>query len=245
MSKKSERPETRLLRVAKRRIAWGGVQGAEIRKLAELAGTSTSRFHEFYRKRDELLAKVFDDGWQQVQISIAERIAKQPPVGIEDFITAIIEGALDAFERYPDDVGAMIVLGLTTVGQPVRKRLRSTTGFAWYVKIAETLEREFKLRLPPEEVTVALEILFGAVIRKMLLLTPMYRKKHKLENTDREVFTRLMRRVALTLFEQSTFTTSVDINSGRSPEESDDRFSLDLEGPSEEEILADFEYGIY
>lgn len=197
------RPEQRLLDAAKKKIARQGIHGAEIRTIARLAGTSTSRFHDFYQCRDNLLAKVFDDGWKLMESHISLRLINSRP-GVENKVEAVVNGVLDALEEDPDAVGATIVLGLTTIGQPVRKMLKSTPGFLRYQGLAEGLAPQFAARVPPNEVPEVIEILFGGISRRLFMLTPMCEKRAgKRPPFQREAFLRVIRRMMAGLLHNS------------------------------------------
>ena len=187
------RPEERMLRWAIHEIAHNGEHAAEIREIAKLAKTSTSRFHEFFRCRDELLAAVFDRGWQIIERRISERVlACLPTQDVVNIAIGVVEAVLDSMEdeKERDSVSAAIVLGLTCLGQPVFKQLKEAPAYQRYRKISGQLRAALSKFIPQDEAEEALELIFGAIVRRLLMLTPLFRKDKPF---DRAVFLRVVR----------------------------------------------------
>jgi len=191
------RPEKRLLDTAKREIASKGLEGLDVRTLARESGTSTSQFHDLYQRQENLLAAVFDDGWIILERSISKRLFTPSP-NVEAVVEAIIEGILDAFDEDRDSVSATVLIGVSTVGYPMRPRLKQTPSYKRFAEIVSGLTNELRKRLPANEVRDCLEILFGATVRRVLLLTPLY-SSDPAQVFDREIFVRTMRRVTRSL----------------------------------------------
>lgn len=111
---------------------------------------------------------------------------------MEGTILAVISGVLDALDEDPDAVGATIVLGLTTIGQPVRERLKESPGFVRYQGMAAGLSAQLAGHLPEAEASEAVELIFGGVTRRLFLLTPMCSKKNQ-KPFDRDAFLNVVR----------------------------------------------------
>lgn len=188
------RPEDRLRSAATRLIAHGGLHTVEIRRLAKEARTSTSQFHNFFGCRDNILADVFNEGWLFLEGHAARRLIT-PRANLADVVEAIAEGLLDAFEEDIERASATLILGFTTIDQPIRDRLRETPGFRRYEQLAGGVKAQLEAQLTPEEADVALQFLFGAIARQLLMLTPLYdqRNLQKGYQFDRGAFLRMLR----------------------------------------------------
>jgi|GEM_PF-6234622 len=171
------RPEHRLLRVATRHIARKGVQSLEVRNLAKAAGTSTARFYQYFECRDKILEDIFEAGWSIIERRISERVIVSAT--LEDTLMGIVEGALDAFDDDPDAVSATLVLGQVTIGQEVRKRLRSTHAFGRFRRITDGLAARMSAEtgMPADEAMWTFELWFGAIARVFYLRTPLGKRR--------------------------------------------------------------------
>jgi len=168
--------EERLIEVAKQQLTRHGIYGLEIRTLAKLANTSTSRFHAYFECRDELLARIFDEGWLLVGRHIGDKLLAVEG-GLEDSAVAVIDGALAAFEEDPATVGATAIIWNLAFGQPLVKRLRETEGFAVYRRITETFMARFGRVMPKEDAAAAVQTIFAAVVRHIVRATPGYARE--------------------------------------------------------------------
>lgn len=188
------RPEERLRTAAAKLIAHGGLHTVEIRRLAKEARTSTSQFHNYFGCRDNILAEVFNEGWLFME-GHAARHLMTPRANLADVVEAIAEGLLDAFEENIEIASATLILGFTTIDQPIRMRLRETPGFKRYEQLAAGVKVQFETNLSAEEAEIALQFLFGAISRQFLMLTPLYsqRNQKKGQKFDRGAFLRVLR----------------------------------------------------
>lgn len=192
-----ERPETRLRRAATRLIAHGGLHAMELKRLVKMARTSTSQFHAYFKCRENLFADVFNEGWVFMELCASRRLMTAPR-NLPDFIQAYTEGLLDAFEEDPETASATLILGFTTIDQPVRKRLLETPGFQRYQLLAKHITEQLQDEdLTLAEAEVALNFLFGAIARQLLVLTPLYadREREQGHKFDRKAFGHVMRRM--------------------------------------------------
>jgi AcrR family transcriptional regulator len=166
------RPEVRLLNQATSHIAHHGLEGLEVRTLADKAGTSTSQFVRYFGHKDDLLAGVFDRGWSSVERHVAVRLFK-PSGSLEDLVEAVLNGVLDAMRDDQEAVAAAIIIAFSTFGQSVRSHLKGTAAHGRFFSLVEQLRAQFAQRLTPQEAREALELLYGAALHRLVLATPM------------------------------------------------------------------------
>ena len=191
-----ERPEKRMLTHATHIVANHGIHQLEVKRLAKLAGSSTSQFHAYFTCRDQLLTEVFNEGWSVIQRCIGKRLCRPTPT-ILDLVESVLNGVLDAFQEDVEAVSATIMLGFETIGQPVRERLRITPGFTQFKFMAEQLIDELAKDVPRGEAKAVIQLLLGAVVRHLMLMTPMYEKQREKYGPplEREQFISVMRRM--------------------------------------------------
>lgn len=201
MTEHHHSPSARLINAAKREIARKGIRQLDVRALAKLAGTSTSAFHRAFKTQDRLLAEVFSSGWQVADRRISER-SLSTFRNVEDLIEAVLNALLDAFEDDPDAMSSMIIIGVGTIGESFRNQLRSEAGYQRFRFVSTRLIELLSERLPPDEGHEAVEALFGAVTRRLLLLTPMCRPAQSTLPFDRAPFLRVVRKMVAGLLTQ-------------------------------------------
>lgn len=185
--------ETRLLNEAVHHIANHGLEGLEIRALAEKAGTSTSQFVRHFGQKERLITAVFERGWSSIERSVGLSLL-QPVSSLEDVVAAVLNGVLDALEEDTDAVSAALIIARSTFGNDVRLNIRNTTAHTRFFTLVHRLSDQFeKLLLSPDEAREVLELLYGAALHRLVLATPMCRSTSL--KFDRQVFIRLMHRM--------------------------------------------------
>lgn len=177
-------------------IANHGIHQLEVKKLARAANSSTSQFHAYFTCRDQLLVEVFNEGWNIIQHCIVRRICR-PMKNTLDLAAAVLHGVLDAFDENEEAVSATLMLGFETVGQPVRERLRETPGFKYFKTMSEHLQGEFARSIPEQESKAIIQLMLGAVVRHLMLKTPMYQDQCKKYGAplERDAFVSVMSRM--------------------------------------------------
>lgn len=165
--------EHRLYDCAVKLIAREGIDSFQVRTLAREAGTSVERFYKYFRRRDNLLLRIFNDGWKLIKDCIfAElvRAGKKP----EQRIAAIVVGFLRALEQNPSLVQSVCIIGMTTAGWEVRSELRETPNFKEFFKTLEGYLEDFEPLFG--DVTtkeVFIELVFGMLARFAFLMSPV------------------------------------------------------------------------
>jgi AcrR family transcriptional regulator len=166
------RPETRLLKRAIDVIAHRGLDAHDVRMLVEEAQTSTSQFARYYRHKDALVAAVFDEGWLSIERHVSLRLFK-PSTSIEELVSAVLEGTVDALEAEGASVSAALIIAYSSVGRNVPSDLKGTAAHLRFFQLVDQLRTQFKLRLLEDEALEALELLYGAALRRLVLATPL------------------------------------------------------------------------
>lgn len=191
----NQRPEARLLKFATDEIARRGVRGAEIRHLTKMAGTSTSRFHEFFSCRDNIIVQVFELGWAVIERHVSTRLVSAFPVqDIASLVVAFAEGVLDAFDEDKNAVSATLNLGMLTINDPVRPRLEDSPVFKAYEFISLRALELVPPHIPEADASERLQLLLGGIERRLLLRTPAYAKYERLiPEFNRDAFLRAVR----------------------------------------------------
>ena len=233
------RPEHRLLLAAQKQIAQQGSHGIGLRSLCKQAGISTSSFHALFRTQNVLFKEVFQEGWKVIQFHVAARLT-DAIANTDELLEAVLNGVFDAFEADSNAVGATIILGMTTIGEEVRGDLSKTNGFEWYVKVANNVESQLKELVPnPDEANELAEILFGAVTRRLFLMTPMCTANAKV-GPDRKTFIRVLTRTVNGLVQsgRQSVNTVPMVDSSLS---NDDELEI---GESEEDFRKNLRFGI-
>lgn len=187
-----------MLRQATKHIAERGLEGLDVRGLAEAAGTSTSQYSKFYADRAHLLAAVFDQGWQALEHHVFPHLLRTSG-SIEEKIIAILEGVLDALDRNTNEVSATLIIVLATTGHSVRTQLKEKPAHARFHEVVSALRSDVVERLSAEDAEEALELLYGAVLRRLVLLTPLCQSTTR--PFDRAVFLRMVRGMVRGLLE--------------------------------------------
>jgi len=186
-------PKERLLRRATEHVARNGLEGLDIRSLAVGAGTSTSQFSKFFESRAQLLAAVFDQGWQALEHHVFPRLVRATG-SIEEKLVAILEGVLDALEKDEDAVSATLIIVMSTTGHSVRAQLKEKPAHGRFHDLVNALRAEFTASMTQDEADELLELLYGAVLRRLVLLSPLCRNTVA-RPFDRALFLRTMRRL--------------------------------------------------
>lgn len=185
----------RIVEAAAELIAWGGPRAASPKAVAKVAQTSLTQIYQRYEDRETLMVAVFQRGWMGIESAVARRAIG---VGSPKALTlAIVEALADAYVAEPIMFSAALILGAETFGDPSREALKSSNGFSGYRAIAERLREQLLSAIDEDELDEVVEMLFGAVERRFLILTPLFsghRGVHPSFDRQRllRVFTRML-----------------------------------------------------
>lgn len=187
----------RLLKAAASLIAEAGLEGLDIKTVAERAETSTSQFARHFKSKDDFVAAVFNQGWRVIESHIALRLMGQIPGSIEGLVESVLNGALDALGDQNEAVSAALIIAHASLGTNAKTRIRDTSAHSRFFQLVDGLRKQFGQRLSRIEAIEALELLYGAALHRLVLATPMC--KSTAPPFERSVFVESMRRMAIGL----------------------------------------------
>lgn len=98
---KENSTELKILEVAEKEFLQKGYAGARTMQIAELAGVSHTMLHYYYRTKEDLFNKVFEEKFHMMTSSLIEAF-NQPHVSLLDRIKSGMEQHFDFLAQNPD-----------------------------------------------------------------------------------------------------------------------------------------------
>lgn len=115
ISREPTETECKLLAAALEVFAEKGLHGATTQEIGSLAGVGKSTLHYYFRHKDELYARVFEDAFMRMAEPLQERL--RPGLGLRDTLDGLISYQVRAYHEQP----AMVRLWMheNLIGAPV------------------------------------------------------------------------------------------------------------------------------
>jgi AcrR family transcriptional regulator len=157
---KREKPEGRILSAAQKRISRLGSEGFTVKGIVQEAETGVGQFLKHFRNTDNLKAVVFAEGWEHVEHEIFPKLLALNRKHA-DFLVDIVEAALVAFRNHPEAVRAAIVVAWERnwkVADPDEHQ-----GYQQFRYYLESIAKMIDASIDPEEKSVAIELIAGAI----------------------------------------------------------------------------------
>ncbi|MEO1367350.1 MAG: TetR/AcrR family transcriptional regulator [Acidobacteriota bacterium] len=127
ISREPTETERRLLDAALEVFAEKGLHGATTQEIGTLAGVGKSTLHYYFRHKDELYARVFEEAFMRMGEPLRERLS--PGQGLRDTVAGLVVYQVQAYYEEP----AMVRLWMhenmigAPVAVPMLRRLNSRT----------------------------------------------------------------------------------------------------------------------
>lgn len=201
MTESSSSSHDRLLLAAASLIAQSGLEGLDVKSVAQSAGTSTSQFARHFGSKDELVVAVFTQGWRVIESHISLKLMAEPLGTVESLVDVVLNGALDALAEHHEAVSASLIIAHASLGSNSKARIRDTSAHSRFFQLVDGLRKQFAQRLSRIEAMEGLELLYGAALHRLVLATPMCRSTAT--PFDRSVFLASMQKMAIGLLTNS------------------------------------------
>lgn len=124
MRTKEGNKEKDILEAAIKEFAVSGYHKSKISKIAELAGVATGSVYMYYKSKEEILHKIFNDIWENLYHEL-KKLTENPTIPPAEKIDSMIDLILDVFTQNPQ-------LALVIVNEQNNFQNKSLPNFTQY-----------------------------------------------------------------------------------------------------------------
>lgn len=138
MRTRSGNKEQNILNAAIRVFAESGYHNAKISKIAEVAGVATGSVYLYFRNKENILFKIFDNVWQQLSGELQQLVNRTDLSPVEK-----LEGMIDLiFDKFTDNTDLAIVFVNEQSHLIRRNREDFTLYYERFLDLGEQVVRE-------------------------------------------------------------------------------------------------------
>jgi len=124
MRTKEGNKEKDILEAAIKEFAVSGYHKSKISKIAEIAGVATGSVYMYYKSKEEILHKIFNDIWENLYNEL-KKLTANPTIPPAEKIDSMIDLILDEFTQNPE-------LALVIVNEQNNFQNKSLPNFTQY-----------------------------------------------------------------------------------------------------------------